>query len=237
MFARMLNKLNASRSTRYAVLLATWMLLLAGLIGSPALPVAQADTSPLTFPPTGEWTAKWWQWALSIPADQNPLFDPPGAQCTANQSGPVFFLGGTFGGSAERWCTMPSGKAILFPILNYLDGSAVFDCEPTAPGPCVISDLRAIAASQMDNPQLLAASIDGVALTHLQDYRVTSPVFHATLPEGAIFGIPAGTYWPQVSDGYWVMVAPLSPGAHTLHLHGITRDGFETEVLYHLTIQ
>lgn len=41
--------------------------------------------SPLPLPvkPYGmsyqEWSAKWWQWALSLPIDQNPFFDEQGA--------------------------------------------------------------------------------------------------------------------------------------------------------------
>ena len=40
----------------------------------------------------GEWTAAWWQWALSIPAERNPFFplDPTGEFCGEGQSGPVW---------------------------------------------------------------------------------------------------------------------------------------------------
>src|SRR3972149_2756089 len=64
----------------------------------------------------GEWSARWWQWALSMPVDKNPLLDT--ADCSKGQSGKVWFLAGTFGGSVERKCTMPAEKAILFPIIN-----------------------------------------------------------------------------------------------------------------------
>src|SRR5690242_17902424 len=51
-----------------------------------------------------DWSAAWWQWALSIPVHDpanpsqilNPLFDDTGAECGVQQSGPVFFLGGKF---------------------------------------------------------------------------------------------------------------------------------------------
>src|SRR6478609_9348552 len=48
----------------------------------------------------GEWTAKWWQWALSIPKDINPGGDTSGKYCALKQSGPVWYLSGTFGGAA-----------------------------------------------------------------------------------------------------------------------------------------
>ncbi len=37
----------------------------------------------------GEWATKWWQWALSIPADRNPLTDLTGAFAGEDQCGPV----------------------------------------------------------------------------------------------------------------------------------------------------
>jgi hypothetical protein len=67
------------------------------------------------------WTARWWQWAYSLPVAGHPLFDESGADCAAGQSGPVWYLGGVFNvsGSAVRdLCVVPQGKSILFPIIN-----------------------------------------------------------------------------------------------------------------------
>jgi hypothetical protein len=44
----------------------------------------------------GEWTAKWWQWAYSIPSDVHPAYDDNGKYCAEGQSGPVWFLAGTY---------------------------------------------------------------------------------------------------------------------------------------------
>lgn len=69
------------------------------------------SVSPLGSKPYGltygEWTAKWWQWTLSTPKDVNPGGDTTGKNCALKQSGPVWFLSGTFGGSATRVCTIP----------------------------------------------------------------------------------------------------------------------------------
>jgi hypothetical protein len=46
----------------------------------------------------GEWSARWVQWALSIPAATNPILDPDGENCELGQSGSVWFLAGTGGG-------------------------------------------------------------------------------------------------------------------------------------------
>ena len=44
----------------------------------------------------GEWSGRWWQWAVSIPMEINSNVDPTGGSCTCGQSGPVFFLPGAF---------------------------------------------------------------------------------------------------------------------------------------------
>jgi hypothetical protein len=218
-----------------------------GLAALAAMPPAQAQGNPnpgvlpvnsTPFGRTyGEWGASWWQWALSAPAATSPLLDPTGANCAEGQSGKVWYLAGTGGGAVTRTCTVPRGKAIFFPIVNVVAGSGVFDCEPTVPGvPCDLSTLRAIAASFMDNPMLLQAELDGRPLQNLSGYRVVSPVFSLTYPPDSIFGF-GGTFSPQVADGYWIMLAPLSSGQHTLHFRGILNGGFESDATYFLTIE
>jgi hypothetical protein len=100
-----------------------------------------------------------------------------------------------------------------------------------------VNALRALAGAQLDNPTTLEASVDGVELKDLIDYRVQSPVFSITFPAGAVFGLHSGTFTPNVSDGYWLMLAPLSAGTHTIHFKGVRTDGFELEVTYNLTVK
>jgi hypothetical protein len=45
-----------------------------------------------------------------------------------------------------------------------------------------------------------------------------------TFPEGNLFGIDAGTYAPGVDDGYYLTLAPRSPGQHTIHFTAANRD-------------
>lgn len=187
----------------------------------------------------GEWSARWWQWLLSIPAATNPNLDTTGANCAQKQAGPVFYLVGTFGGSAvTRNCTVPAAKALFFPIINSLFGAGVGDCDPTNPGvPCNLADLRVASIASLDSVTL-AASIDGKPLQNLDRQRVQSPVLTITFPVLAVFGLPAGTFAPNVSDGYWLMLSPLRPGNHTIHFKGtITGGPFVVEVTYMLTVQ
>ncbi len=184
----------------------------------------------------GEWSARWWQWGLSIPEDKNPIFDTSGAHCAEAQADApqVWFLAGTFGGKVKRSCDIPGGKDLFFPVLDSLFGQGVGDCK--GPKDCDPNALRNLASAQENDPPLLEVSIDNVAVENLDQYRVTSPVFNAFLPKGAIFGLPAGTIGPLVSDGYWLLLSPLSPGAHTIHLHAKAITGFETEATYQLNI-
>jgi len=219
--------------------------LVLGLTLLPTKPLAKSEGNPGVIPPNGKaygstyggWGAKWWQWVFSIPAPVNPNLDPTGANCGQGQSGPVWFLAGTFGDSPTRTCAVPTGKALFFPVLNIAFGAGVFDCEPTVPGvPCNVDTLRAAAAAAMDNPLLLEVSIDGAPLQNLSAYRAQSPVFSLTFPDDAVFGLPTGTFTPQVADGYWVLLAPLSKGAHIIHSKGIANNGFVAEVTTNLII-
>jgi hypothetical protein len=89
-----------------------------------------------------------------------------------------------------------------------------------------------------------------VPVQNLAAYRKQSPLFTwVPLPPNNVFqdplNIPACTTSPSVSDGYFLMVAPLSPGSHTIHFKGSivftqAQDGFDftfsLDITYHLTI-
>ena len=225
-------------------LIASVALLLVGLTPYPVTRAVYADSSasPAVFLPGSspygvsykEWSARWWQWGLSIPTSTNPILDDSGDFCNQHQSGQVWYLAGDFGGSVTRSCTIPAGKSILFPLLNAAFGAAVGDC--TRPADCDVNKLRQGAGATVRDAQLLAATLDQVAVPNLVDYRAKSPVFSISLPDDSLVGLPAGTYRPNVSDGYWVMLQPLPAGAHELNFHAISNSGFELNVTYHLTV-
>ncbi len=176
-----------------------------------------------------DWAAAWWQWALSIPATAHPLLDT--APCGTGQSGPVFFLGGSFGdATVVRDCTVPSGKALFFPILNTLFSPIIGD-------PPTINGLRAASAGVMDSATDLQVDLDGKSLKSLAPFREQSPAFDFTLPDDNLFGAAAGTYSLAVDDGFYVMIEPLAPGARTLHFGG-TLDccAFTLDITYNLTV-
>ena len=105
-----------------------------------------------------DWSSNWWQWALEIPQDKNPIADVDGRNCAVNQnvSSQVWFLAGTGGGPVTRECTVPRGVALFFPILT-TECSYAEDSTLKSP-----DDLRNCAKDQ--EADILRASVDGVQL-------------------------------------------------------------------------
>ena len=184
----------------------------------------------------GQGSNAWWQWAYSIPVPNNPVLDTTGANCSVGQSGNVWFLAGTFnsGETITRTCTVPHGKALFVPIFNSEN-----DNIGVTP-PLTADQLRAALNQFFDccvDPSTFSAVVDGVAIQQLGNYRAGphNPVFSFTLPVNNVYPgtPPAGTYSPVVSDGYYLMLAPLSTGTHTIHF--VAPSGGQ-DVTYTLTI-
>jgi hypothetical protein len=188
------------------------------------------------------WTAKWWQWAYSIPRDVNPAYDDTGKYCAEGQSGPVWFLTGTYKHPAKRYCTIPDGKAILFTILNSECSFAEFPNLKTE------EQLRQCAKQMQDSVVHLEASVDGIPLTSLEKYRIQSPLFKFTIPHDNILGLSPQTT-QAVSDGNWVFLKPLHVGNHTIYFKGGLKNatdssshafagpiGWDYPNTYHITV-
>ena len=171
--------------------------------------VYSADSEPFGTS-YGNWTANWWQWVHNVTPDQNVNFDSTGEFCDVGQEGPIWFLGPSFGGKYERSCTIPSGKAILFPVNT---GECDYGSSPDAKTPDDLYD----CASENNKGGIMRASLDGVPLKNLEKYKVTSPLFNITIPKDNVFGSPAGTSG-AMADGFWVFLEPLSLGQHEIRL-------------------
>lgn len=228
--------------------------------GSQAL--AQGNANPKVLPPHssphgmtyGEWGAAWWSWALAEPIASNPLFDATGELGHVGQEGSVWFLAGTFGGSAEREITIPAGKSLFFPIIN----SAWWAPEDIAFAEFVAETYFGIDPDELTDEELLALTatfqvtfetlemsvvVDGVPLQNLESYFAVSPGFDITdsdlLDE---LGIPISHPNMAVAAGYWVMLAPLSKGHHTVSFSVLGEGNplfgsFALDVSYHITVK
>jgi hypothetical protein len=217
-------------------------------------PLVQTEPYGMTY---GEWSAKWWQWTMAFPSNADPASNtaPPDSA----QSGKVWFLATahgsvTVGGSATvtRSLTVPNGKALFFPMLAVIDDNT--GC-PTYNNPLLTAgQLAAQAADIFTAVSKTTCTIDGVAVPGLDDpqhtlYRVQSPAFTYTVAShnnllAAIFDgpcIPDGiTVTPAVSDGVFLMVAPLSAGPHTIHFVGVVgpvaTPFFFKDITYNITV-
>src|SRR5512134_2842630 len=106
-----------SCTRRSTTMFGSWVL--AVLLMAATLPASGGNATPNVYGQTiGNWGQSWWQWALSFPTIVNPVVVDGSVDCTAGQSGKVWFLAGNFGGTSERTCTVKSGKALFLPLLN-----------------------------------------------------------------------------------------------------------------------
>jgi len=193
-----------------------------------------------------EWNAAWQQWADSIPTANHPLFD--NGDCSVGQSGPVWFLGrkfvavgGTATGIAVRNCDVPAGEALYVAVYNAED-SAIEEAAAGLGHPAQVGEMRAITAQEIDGITDLSMQVDDENIRDIRErFRVQSPAFGFTLPPDNFFTaigegpFQAGAYFPAVDDGYYVMVAPLPVGQHTIHFHGGTGQNL-LDVTYHISV-
>ena len=134
---------------------------------------------------------------------------------------------GTFGGDADRTCKVPLGKAIFFPIANYVgwygsDGSTK-------------EEMRAAANAVVDGFKVVKCKIDGMPVHNLRAYRVETEAFFLSVPVGSLLdeweAVEPPGIEPAVADGYWLLLVLLSAGRHTIRF----RNDF-SEIIYHITM-
>src|SRR5262249_1940113 len=106
------------------------------------------------------------------------------------------------------------------------------------------SSARDFSADAVDTATGLACEIDGVAIKSLASYRVKTAkggAFMVNLPADDVFGftdlgVTPGSHGPCVTDGIYLILAPLSPGQHTIHFTVVV-PVFDEDVTYHITVQ
>lgn len=159
-------------------------------------------------------SAAWWQWAKASPAEINPVHDSSGRNCHVDQEGDVWFLAGGFGSSKIiRTCTIPVGKHVFFPVVNMVywapRGNGGLTCEGA---------LRAAAVNNEKALELFV-EVDGKAVEDVKRYRVSTKecfdIYQRVPAEFAAYNA-----YPSASDGYWILLAPLAKGKHTLKFGG-----------------
>jgi hypothetical protein len=209
------------------LLLATLLLNNVTLYGDNLNPgVFAIDSKPygLTY---GEWSAKWWQWLLGIPEDRSPLGDPSGKYCAEEQAGPVWFLAG-FNGKTERTCNIPLGKAIFFPIINT-------ECSYSEYPEHKSEQALLTCAEDIMKDVEIEVSLNESQMSQLESYRAKASSFQVTFPPNNVFQAASGPT-TAASDGFYLMLEPLPPGKHQLHIKGVDTD-FVSDVSYTLIVK
>jgi hypothetical protein len=202
--------------------------------------------------PLSELTAEWWQWAQSIPFDQNPQLDSSGQYCMVGQRGPIWFLAGFSGGGlAMRTCSVPENKALFFPLINSFwnnTPSTNPDCGQHGENYDVKKLISLIKMTGIDSAHDLSVTVDGQTLDQKKIQHVLSVPFPTWFPADNVFGanacgtgmpLPPGIYSPSMDDGYYVLLPPLKVGPHTLKFHGEYGSGnglVSEDVTYDLTV-
>ena len=213
-----------------------------GNAGNPKILPPQSRAHGGTY---SEWAGAWWRWAYSLPGgeDQNPVQDPTGDLAGLGQSGPVWFLAGSFGETVTRTVTLPPGKTLFFPIINTVWVNLPdYGDDPWSDEQRDFA--REVIAPFIDGAFNLSCQIDGVEVMNIENYRCTTQdgdEYMITFPEDNLWGLPPGVYGPSVDDGIYLMVAPLPPGQHTIRFTAETFDfwgnPFALDVTYDLTVK
>lgn len=174
--------------------------------------VFELGSSPfnLTY---ADWTAKWWQWAYSFPQNIHPAYDDTGKFCKEGQKEPVWFFPGTYQHSVVRYCEIPYGVGILFPILNSECSIAEYPTMKTK------EELSNCAKKIQDTIVPEFATLNSIKIPNLENYRIQSDMFNFTLPKNNILDLPPEST-KAVSDGNWVFLKPLPPGDYELKFKG-----------------
>jgi len=195
---------------------------LAGETGGPAPLVPPSEK--VAGRSQAEWSRSWWQWAGSFSDSESPVADKKGSRCHLAQNGAVWFLAGTYGTQRTiRTCTVPAGKFLYFPLINFV----VFP-RPGYTPTCELA--TASAARVMDEASSLVLEVDGKIFKNLQAHR------QATKQCFDLAELAGGGMAPSAANGYYIMLRPLSPGTHTLNFGGILPE-FAQAITYTLHVE
>ncbi len=178
-----------------------------------------------------EWTIRWWKWLMAFPKPCNPAFDQSGSDCAKNQSDKnVWFLAGTVMPvlSAKRSCAIPHGRAILFPVINNLISYLEYPDLETD------DQLKALARKDYKLGIEMLLTIDDWILSH-EICRIDSNPFEIEYPNDNIFDTRPGVS-RAVSDGFWIFLAPLSKGIHSIYFSAKDLN-YQTNVSYAIQIE
>ena len=198
-------------------------------------PAFADETATIHGKTIGELTAGWWQWQEANYPDF--AFGDGPVDCSLGQSGPVWYLGGTGGGGAQRVCDAPikGHKHLMFPLVNAnMFNPDDFCLAVTGDPDCTVEEKREIldgifsedpAGIFNSTACLLHAEVDGNPAVY------SAPIVRTQSPPHQY-----GGDFESVADGVWVVLPPLQGGEHTIHFTGGICDVDTGDVLFSVDV-
>ena len=183
-----------------------------------------------------EWQAKWWQAVLAIPLGPDHPFIVGGA--FGDEQGLLFLTGLGSPGPGQTVTiaiTIAAGTALFFPLINA-------ECSSLEPPPFhggTEAEQLDCARGFTDDPQAVFAEIDGRPLLNFERYYTEAPQFTIDVPADNVLGVSGPATGTSVDTGFYLLVAPLSVGTHTLHFGGqfsAASGGFLVDTTYLITV-
>jgi hypothetical protein len=176
-----------------------------------------------------EWAQLWWSWMISIPKDKSPNLGndnlEPNFQLYNNN---VIFLSGSYGGFVEHSATVPSGKALLFPVINCINSHAE--------DPEMKSDQDLISWLEHDIANVLQRDIT-INNNPIPVQKILTRPFFIEYPINNYFNAEPGLT-RAIAGGYWVFLRPLPAGKYEIRSDASCISGrVKINVLHHIIIQ
>jgi hypothetical protein len=165
-----------------------------------------------------QWGNAWWKWAFDNP---DVLFDVSGEfSHLGDVRGRVFFAQGSGGDPVNASVDVPRGEYVLLPVATYV--WTFFD--PCAEPRCA---RRIINENFLDGFAHVSVWIDGRPVRDLESHLV-----RVDRRNPAVFSVDAGPIGPDgyggilpaLQGGYWLMLAPLPPGRHSVVFRAVVPD-------------
>jgi len=169
----------------------------------------------------GDWSKLYWEWSKSFAAGQTPA-DNLTSACIVKESAGVVTLAGSSGEKpVVRTCEIKQGKYLFVPVMTSL-------VETKREGNNQCDDMTFLLDEMTRNALSVYAEVDEKKVLNLRQFRQRTGCFTLNGPSGKRYA---------ASDGYWLMLKPLSTGHHTLRFGGRLPDGFSSDVTYHLIVR
>jgi hypothetical protein len=166
----------------------------------------------------GQWTVKWWQWALSIPRHKNPVVDRTGRNAGEHQPDEVWFLAGIWADDytseefPSRECKVPVGSSLLIPVLN---------CEADPIEYPEIKSDQDIIHHVSDQMHKVIKKECYLNEQYIPPQRVRSdPVIFELQIHNDFARSNVGGRTKASADGYWVFLKPLPKGNYNIRFEG-----------------